>query len=71
MAKKQISTAKQFDTVGMRKWMHNALVFAFPALIAFGVTLMADAEKAGTGVLVLYVMNITLDLAKKWHKDNS
>lgn len=54
----------------LAKWSKNALIFLAPAALSFLLTVQKDAEAAGTSVVVLYLLNLAVDLFRKWYANN-
>ena len=71
MAKAIVSKEKSIRKEDILKWGRNALIFAGPALL---VLLASFREliplEAAWGALVLYALNLGLDLFRKWLKEN-
>ena len=64
----KLSKTRELIAEDYEKAFNNALVFAMPAVLLIGTTLIADMREAGQGVFVLFLLNLLLDLGRKWYQ---
>jgi septal ring factor EnvC (AmiA/AmiB activator) len=73
MAKKEIgSPALSLNKSDAKKWAKNTAIFFAPVLLTALLTLVNEIPKEATwGVIALFVVNVVIDLVRKFIKDNS
>ena len=64
----KLSKTRELIQEDYAKWFDNACIFAMPMILAVGTALIADMREAGTGIFTLYLLNLLLDLGKKWYQ---
>ena len=73
MAKKEIgSPALSLNKTDAKKWGKNTLIFLAPVLLSALLTLVNEIPKEATwGIIALFVVNVVIDLVRKFISDNS